>query len=80
MLDFGLYTPPEIFLVNNKIYIAITDLQTNKIYMYDSNATLRPGFPVYGMSVIDVEDVDNDKKPEFTVQGDKNAILLYKIY
>ena len=79
MLDFGFYTPPRIFLVNNKIYVSLTDTQTNKIYMYDSNAVLLPHFPVYGMSAVDMGDIDNDNKPEFTVQGDKNAILLYKM-
>lgn len=78
MLDFGLYTPPRIFFVNNKIYVAVTDTQSRKVYVYDSNATLLPHFPVYGISAADIEDMDNDGKPEFTVQGDKNAVLLYK--
>ena len=65
--------------MNNKIYVSVTDTQTNKIYMYDSNGIILPRFPVYGMSSIDIADIDNDNKPEFTVQGDNNAILLYKI-
>ncbi len=78
-LDFGLYTAPRIFYVNNKIYVAITDTQTNRVYVYDSNAVLQPYFPVYGMAGIALDDIDNDKKPEFTVQGDDNAILLYEM-
>ncbi|MCB0374698.1 MAG: ribonuclease HII [Sinomicrobium sp.] len=78
-LDFGIYTPPRIFLVNNKSYIAVTDTQTNKVYVYDSNAALLPHFPVYGMGPASLDDIDNDNKTEFTVQGDKNAVLLYKM-
>ncbi|MEM9687697.1 MAG: ribonuclease HII, partial [Bacteroidota bacterium] len=78
-LDFGTYTAPQIFRINNKSYIALTDTQTNKIYMYDSNAVLLPNFPVYGMAAIDLDDIDNDNALELTVQGDKNVILLYKI-
>ena len=37
-LDFGEYTPPKIFYVNDKIYVSTTDLQAKKIYLFDSQA------------------------------------------
>ena len=80
ILDFGFYTKPHIFYVNNKIYVAVTDMQSKKVYVYDSNAVLLPNFPVYGVGGIAMDDVDNDKKPEFTVQGDANTILFYEMY
>lgn len=77
-LDFGLYTGPQIFLENNKYYISISDLQTQKVYVFDSNAELLPGFPVYGTSTIDLGNLDNDNAPEFVVKGDKGEILIYR--
>ena len=78
VLDFGLYTEPQIFLENNKYYISITDLQTQKVYVFDSNAELLSGFPVYGTSTIDLSNINNDNAPEFVVKGDKGEILIYR--
>ncbi|WP_372920312.1 hypothetical protein [Salegentibacter sp.] len=77
-MDFGVYTEPKIFLVNNKYYITITDLQTQKVYVLDSNAELLPGFPVYGTSAIDIANIDIDNSPEFVVKGDNGEILIYR--
>ncbi|MGY5850763.1 hypothetical protein [Salegentibacter sp. F14] len=76
-LDFGLYTEPQIFLENNKYYISITDLQTQKVYVFDSNAELLPGFPVYGTSAIDLTNSNDDDHPEFVVKGDTGELLIY---
>lgn len=78
-LDFGLYTAPEVFYINNKYYIGLTDLQAHKVYVFDSQGVLLPGFPVYGTSGIDLGDADGDAKPELTVQGEKESILLYDL-
>ncbi|WP_081210465.1 hypothetical protein [Salegentibacter sediminis] len=77
-LDFGLYTEPQIFLEDNKYYISITDLQTQKVYVFDSNAELLSGFPVYGTSTIDLSNINNDNAPEFVVKGDKGELIIYK--
>jgi len=78
-LDFGAYSNPQIFYINNKIYVAITDVQSKKVYLYDSNAELFPNFPVYGNSVISLGNMDKDPNLEFTVQGEENSILIYQI-
>ncbi|HET8753607.1 MAG TPA: DUF3352 domain-containing protein [Salinimicrobium sp.] len=78
-LDFGLYTEPQIFYINNKIYVAITDTQAHRVFLFDSNGELLPNFPVYGNSKIDLGNVDNDDHLEFVVQGEKNSILLYEL-
>lgn len=78
-LDFGNYTQPSLFLINNKIYVSVTDLQTQKVYLYDSNAELLPNFPVYGISTIDLHNMDKDSSLEFITKGDDNTILAYKI-
>ncbi|WP_430411876.1 hypothetical protein [Kordia sp.] len=78
-LDFGSYSKPEIFLIRNKIYVSITDVDAQKVYLYDSNAKLIPGFPAFGSSAIDLENFDKDPKLEFITKGEKNTILVYKM-
>ncbi|KAA1242838.1 ribonuclease HII [Aquimarina sp. RZ0] len=78
-LDFGVYTKPQLFYIQNKIYVSITDIQANKVYLYDSNAELFPNFPVYGNSKISLGNMDKDPNLEFTVQGEDNSILIYQI-
>ncbi|GAA3519711.1 hypothetical protein GCM10022393_37380 [Aquimarina addita] len=78
-LDFGVYTTPQLFYINDKIYIAITDIQSKKVYLYDSNAELFPNFPVYGNSSISLGNMDKDPNLEFAVQGEENSILTYQI-
>ncbi|MEJ2113262.1 MAG: ribonuclease HII [Flavobacteriaceae bacterium] len=78
-LDYGSYTKPKIFYLNDKIYITVTDLQAQKVYLFDSQAKLLSNFPVYGNSVITLENIDSDRNLEFVVKGESNSILIYKI-
>ncbi len=78
-LDFGVYTEPKLYYINNKIYITITDIQAKKVYLYDSNAELFPNFPVYGNSVLSLGNMDKDPNLEFVVQGEGNSVLIYQI-
>ncbi|WPY99063.1 hypothetical protein [Christiangramia sp. OXR-203] len=78
-LDFGLYTNPQLFLIGRKIYVSITDTQAKKVYVFNENAELLPGFPVYGTSEVDLANADLDKRLEMIVKGDDNEILLYKL-
>ncbi len=78
-LEFGVYTQPKLYYINNKIYITITDVQAKKVYLYDSNAELFPNFPVYGNSVLSLGNMDKDPNLEFVVQGEDNSILIYQI-
>ena len=78
-LDFGTYTKPKIFYINDKIYVTITDLQTQKVYLFDSQAKLISNFPVYGNSQIELDNIDSESILEFVVKGDTNNIIVYKI-
>lgn len=78
-LDFGIYTLPKIYYINDTIYVTTTDLQTNKVYLFNSNAELLENFPVFGDSKIDLDDMDNDNKLEMVTKGDNNSIICYKI-
>lgn len=78
-LDFGLYTDPQIFEITNKTLIALTDTQTQKVYVFDENAKLLDGFPVYGNSRVDIANADLDSRLELVVKGEDDEILLYKL-
>jgi len=78
-LDLGVYTHPHIFYVHDKIYVSVTDIQSQKVYLFDSNALPIENFPVFGYSRIDLDDIDNDRKIEFVCKDQENALVLYKI-
>ena len=78
-MDYGDYTPPQIFYINDKIYIATTDLQAKKIYLFDSLGKPIANFPVYGNSSIDMGQIDKDKTLEVVTKGEDNSIIVYEI-
>lgn len=78
-LEFGVYTVPKIFYINDKIYVAVTDIQNQKIHLFDSQAKSIPNFPVYGSSAIDLLDMDNDNKLELVAKDQENSIIVYAI-
>ncbi|MFS4468473.1 ribonuclease HII [Maribacter sp. 2210JD10-5] len=78
-LELGVYTNPAIFYLNDKIYVSVTDIQNQKSYLFDSQTKTIPGFPIYGISTIDMVDMDNDKKPELVIQDQENSFTVYKI-
>lgn len=78
-LDFGKYSRPKIFYIKNKIYVSITDLQTQKVHLFNSLGKSIDNFPVYGTSLIDLENIDKDRQLEFVTKGNANSIILYEI-
>ena len=77
-LDFGLYTDPQLFPFRNRTLVAITDIQTQKVYVFNDKAELLEGFPVYGTSQVDIANADLDSKLELIVKGEDNEILMYE--
>ena len=75
-LDYGLYLPPQIHEQSNRTFFSIVDQQANKVYLFDEQAELIPGFPVFGSSQIDL-DMSKPSQLHFTVKGDDEALLLY---
>lgn len=78
-LEFGNYTEPSIFYLRDKIYIALTELQSGKVYLFDSQAKLIQNFPVYGNSTLQLDNLDRDRNLEFVVKGDNKSIILYQL-
>ena len=78
-LEMGVYTQPKIFYIYNKIYVSVTDLQNEKIYLFDSQANSIAGFPVSGASSIDLQNIDNDKSLEIVSKKNSTSLITYKI-
>jgi hypothetical protein len=79
-LEYGSYSPPNLFYLRDKIYISITDLQGQKIWLFDSQAKPFPNLPVFGTSAIDLANADGDASLEFVTKGDSNSIIMYQLY
>jgi hypothetical protein len=79
-LDYGDYTAPKIFYLNDKIYVTTTDLQSNKVYLFDSQAKAIPNFPVFGTSIAELQKLDKDTGLELITQSDAKTIVVYKLY
>ncbi len=78
-LELGVYTKPKIFYIYDKIYVGVTDIQNQKIYLFDSQAESIPNFPVFGSSLIDLVDMENDRKLELVAKDQENSIIVYKL-
>ncbi len=78
-LDFGNYTEPEIYYLRDKIYVAVTDLQSQKAYLFDSQTKQIPNFPVYGNSTLVLDNLDKDRELEFVAKGEGNSVIFYQI-
>jgi len=78
-LPFGSYTPPKIFYLENTIYVATTDRDAQKVYLYYSNGTSVGGFPIYGAGVADLSNADNDRSIELVVPAEDNTLLVYQL-
>jgi len=79
-LEYGSYSPPNLFYLRDKIYISITDLQAQKIWLFDSQAKPFPNVPVFGSSAIDLANADGDTSLEFVTKGDSNSLIMYQLY
>ncbi|WP_225036825.1 ribonuclease HII [Winogradskyella sp. SM1960] len=79
-LDYGEYTAPRIFYLNDKIYVSTTDLQSKKVYLFDSQAKPIPNFPVFGTASAELEKLDNENSLELITQSDDKTIVVYKLY
>ena len=78
-LELGVYSKPIIFYLNDKIYVSVTDIQNQKIYLYDSQGASIPNFPIFGSSNIDMADMNLNKRAEFVFKDQENSIKVFKI-
>ena len=78
-LDLGVYTAPKIFYLYDKIYVSVTDLQAEKVYLFDSQTKAIPGFPVFGTDAMRLDDVERDRKLELVTKGQGNDLIMYRM-
>jgi len=78
-LDFGDYTPPKIFYLNDKIYVSVTDKQAKKVYLFDSQAKPIANFPIFGITGAELQKLDSDRALELITQSDAQTITVYKL-
>ncbi|GAB4161130.1 MAG: hypothetical protein Tsb0033_18080 [Winogradskyella sp.] len=79
-LDYGVYTAPRIYYLNDKIYVTVTDLQSKKVYLFDSQAKPIANFPVFGTSAAVLQKLDKSKGLELITQADDKTIVVYKLH
>src|SRR5690606_11232309 len=75
-LPLGVYSKPEIFSINRKSYITITETQEKKVYVFDKNGALLKGFPVYGTAAASLVNSGNSAI-NLVTKGEANGIILY---
>ncbi|MCC4212852.1 hypothetical protein [Leeuwenhoekiella parthenopeia] len=78
-LDLGIYSGLHVFTYGTSSYVALTDLQTNRVYLYDAKANLLPNFPVYAASNVDLAHSGNAKNLLLTCKGESDSVLIYQI-
>ena len=47
-LPFGMYSEPQLINHNKNTFIAVTDMQEHKVYLFDKSRKPVAGFPVFG--------------------------------
>ena len=77
-MDYGVYTQPKIHVVNNRAIIGLTDLQSNKVYLFDRNGDLLPHFPIFGSGQADVM-ADRKGQVYISVRGEEDQLMVYQL-
>jgi len=78
-LELGVYTPPQLFYINDIIYVAVTDLQSQQVHVFRSTAAPVAGFPIEGSGLTDMADMDNDRKVELLTPYREKSIRVYRV-
>ena len=78
-LELGVYTRPQLFYINDVIYVAVTDLQSQQLHVFRSTAEAVAGFPIEGSGLADMADMDNDRMVELVTPYRKNGIRVYRV-
>ena len=74
----GIIQNLKIFYIKDKLFITTTDLQTQRVLLFDSKGKSINGFPVFGTSAGFISNIDNDSSLELAVTGETNQVLIYK--
>ena len=78
-LDFGVYAPPQIQVVNNRTYILIWDNQSDKIYIFNRDAKLLDSFPVIGRKWAMLGQAVPGSAVYLAAQNNRQELRFYKM-
>jgi hypothetical protein len=78
-LDFGVYAPPQIQVVNNRTYILIWDNQSDKVYVFNRDAKLLDSFPVIGRKWAMLGQAVPGSAIYLAAQNNKQELRIYKM-
>ncbi len=78
-LPYGVYSAPQLFGIGREQFVSVTDLQEQKVYVFNTQAELLPNFPIYGTGPAVLGDANRNRRTNILVPGDGNSILLYEI-
>ena len=78
-LDFGVYAPPQIQVVNNRTYILVWDNQSDKVYVFDRDAKLLDSFPVVGRKWAVLGQATPGSAVYLVAQNNKKELRFYKM-
>jgi hypothetical protein len=78
-LDFGVYAPPQIQVVNNRTYILIWDNQSDKIYLFNRDAKLLDSFPVIGRKWAMLGQAVPGSAVYLATQNNRQELRIYKM-
>jgi hypothetical protein len=79
VLEYGIYTPPSIFKIKQKIYLSITDTQNKKVYLFNSDLKNLGGFPVYGGGEIDLVESSENGTLILVTKDKENSLVVYQL-
>lgn len=72
-------TEPELKKLNRNYYLGITDTENSKSYLYRAPDNLVEGFPVYGKTAAQIDDIDLDGKINYIIGGESGMIYNYEV-
>lgn len=78
-LPLGIYSEPKLYSISRTVYTAITEKQEKKVFLFNENAELIDGFPVFGSSNASIG-TRSSKNNFVVVKGDSNGIIVYQLH
>jgi hypothetical protein len=75
--DNEVLSTPKTSVINQQFYLSVTDLKSEKAYLFRSPNELVEGFPLYGKTTGILKDIDLDNKLNFIVGGESGMLYNY---
>ncbi|MCB0431259.1 MAG: hypothetical protein H6585_00940 [Flavobacteriales bacterium] len=78
--DHPIDEAPSVFSFSNTIKkIGLADNKGSKIYLFNPNGSVVPGFPLTGQGAFRIQDLDRDGSFELITKGTDNKLFIYTL-